>query len=235
VLRSAAHLFVADLDRPEIGAADCHHVERVLRLRVGETVTVADGRGGWRACAFAAGGELEPEGEIERDPVPSPSIGVGFALVKGEKPEWIVQKLTECGIDRICPFVAARSIVRWDEAKAARNVERLRRVALEAAMQSRRTWLPEVDPIRPFAAVAGLPGAALADVDGERPDLDRAPLLLVGPEGGWTEEERAVAGTTVRLGPTVLRAETAAVAAGVLLGALREGTVRPADPRVPRS
>jgi 16S rRNA (uracil1498-N3)-methyltransferase len=239
-----AHVFVDDLDAPVVGPDDRHHLERVLRLRVGEAVSASDGRGGFRACTFAGeGGRLEPAGEVERTPALSPVLAVGFALVKGEKPEWIVQKLTECGVDRILPFVAERSVVRWDEAKAARNAERLQRVAVEAAMQSRRVWLPSVAPVRPFAAVVaeGGDGVVLADADGGPLSLSLSvdgspPVVLVGPEGGWSAGERAAArGRFVRFGPTILRAETAAVAAGVLLSALRAGAVRPADGRGPRS
>jgi len=236
VRRAAAHVFVADLDRPEIGDDDRHHLERVLRLRVGEKVTASDGRGGLRVCAFAPGGALEPDGEIEVSAPPSPAIGVGFALVKAEKPEWFVQKLTECGVDRIVPVASARSIVRWDPAKATRSLERWRRVAVEAAMQSRRRWLPAVEPLRPFEGVVGGTGFALADPDGDPPDVERFPMVLVGPEGGWSDEERAAAaGRFVRFGPTVLRTATAAVAAGVVLVALRDGAVRSAHNRAPRS
>lgn len=234
-VRSAAHLFVAELERPEIAEVDRHHLERVLRLRAGETVTVSDGRGGLRVCTYVEGGSLEPVGDASVEPPPSPSIGVGFALVKSEKPEWIVQKLTELGVDRIVPFVAARSIVRWDEAKAARNLERLRRVAIEAAMQSRRRWLPTIEAVASFADVAAGEGVALADADGEPPSLAR-PTILVGPEGGWSDAERvAGSGRFVRFGRTVLRAETAAIAAGVLLSGLRESVVWPTDRREERS
>ena len=235
---AAAHVFVADLDDPVLDDADRHHLERVLRLRDGEGVTASDGRGGLRRCTFAAGGGLRAEGDVERAPAPAPPLAVGFALVKAEKPEWVVQKLTECGVDRILPFVAERSIVRWDEAKAARNLERLRRVAREAAMQSRRRWLPEVAEVRPFAAVAAGASVALADgaEDAAPLDLARWTTVLVGPEGGWSDAERAAGvGRRVRFGPTVLRAETAAVAAGVLLSALRDGAIRPGEARAPRS
>jgi 16S rRNA (uracil1498-N3)-methyltransferase len=231
VTSAAAHVFVADLDAPAIDDADRHHLDRVLRLRAGETVTVSDGRGGLRVCSFVTGGAPEPVGPAAWEPPPSPAIGVGFALVKGDKPEWVVQKLTECGVDRILPFVAERSVVRWDEAKAARNLERLRRVAREAAMQSRRRWLPAVEPLQPFAPLAGGAGVALADggADAGPPDPGRWPVVLVGPEGGWSDAERAAGtGRFVRFGPNVLRAETAAVAAGAVLVALRSGVVRPA-------
>jgi 16S rRNA (uracil1498-N3)-methyltransferase len=229
----AAHVFVDDVEAPVLRDDDRHHLERVLRLRDGEAVTASDGRGGVRPCSWA-GGSLRVAGEVERTPPPSPALGVGFALVKGEKPEWIVQKLTECGVDRIVPFVAERSVVRWDAAKAARNHERLARVAVEAAMQSRRVWLPVVEPVRPFADVVA--GAWLADAAGAAGPTSEVTTLLVGPEGGWSPAELAAAdGRFVRFGENVLRAETAAVAAGVLLAAVRSGAVRPADGRASRS
>ena len=102
-------------------------------------------------------------------------------------------------------------------------------------MQSRRVWLPDVAPLGPFAEVVNTPGAALADPDGDPPDPEVTPMVLVGPEGGWSATERSAANRVVRLGPTILRAETAAVAAGVLLSALRSGVVAPPEARVPRS
>lgn len=226
--RVAAHLFVADLERPEVADEDRHHLERVLRLRPGETMTVSDGRGGHRRCLLGAGLSLQPTAEVVWTPAPAPALSVGFALVKGERPEWTVQKLTECGIDRIVPFVGARSVVRWEPERADRHLARLRRIAREAAMQSRRVWLPAVEPVSDVATLAAAEGAivAIADPDGDAPGLAR-PFVLVGPEGGWSDDERKTAPATVRLGPHVLRTETAAVAAGVLLSALRARLVVP--------
>jgi 16S rRNA (uracil1498-N3)-methyltransferase len=220
---AAAHAFVADLDAPELSPDDRHHFERVLRLRPGEEVTVADGAGRWRRCRFAE--VLEPVGEIACDERPAPTLTIALALTKGERLDWAVQKLTEVGVDTIVPMAAARSVVRWHGAKAAQHVERLRRIARYAAMQSRRTWLPSVEDLRSFADLAARPEAAIAERGGNPPSLDR-PLVLVGPEGGWTTEERGAA-PAVALGPQVLRAETAAVAAGTLLAALRAGLVNP--------
>jgi 16S rRNA (uracil1498-N3)-methyltransferase len=167
---SAAHAFVADVGQPELRDEDRHHLERVLRLRVGETVTVSDGRGSWRACAFRVGAALEAVGEVCMEARPEPLVTVGFALVKGDRPEWAVQKLVEVGVDVIVPFTAARSVVRWDEEKAARNRDRLARVAVEAAMQSRRVWLPEVREISGLAEamVAAGAGAGAAGAAGAR-------------------------------------------------------------------
>ena len=215
-----AHAFVADLAAPELSDDDRHHLERVLRLVRGDVVTVADGAGSWRPCRF--GPVLEPDGPVVVEPAPAPAVTVAFAVVKGDRPEWTVQKLTELGVDRLVPVHSARSVVRWDGPRGERHLARLRRVAREAAMQSRRARLPEVESVTSFAEVAGRPGALLAEPGGRALATGDA-LVLVGPEGGWTAEELAAAPERVGLGPTVLRAETAAVAAGVLLTALRPG------------
>ena len=197
----------------------------MLRLRPGDEITVSDGRGGWRTCRL--GPALEPTGAVTRDERPAPEITVAFAPAKGERPEWAVQKLTELGVDRIVPFAADRSVVRWDGERAFRQAERLRRVVREAAMQCRRTWLPEVEEVAAFDEVAGRPGAVLADRDGGPPSLSPGPVL-VGPEGGWSPEEVALDLPRMAFGDHVLRAETAAVAVAALLGALRSGLVAPA-------
>ena len=217
-----AHVFVDDLAAPVLADGDRHHLERVLRLRPGDRVTASDGHGGWRTCTF--GPVLEPVGEVVRSDRPSPLVTVAFVPTKGDRPEWAVQKLTEVGVDRIVPVAASRSVVRWGADRGPAHVERLRRVAREAAMQCRRTWLPEVDDVTPFASVAALPGACLALPGGGPPSLGH-PVVLVGPEGGWSPEEVGAGLPAVALGPHVLRAETAAVLAGGLLCALRMGIV----------
>lgn len=220
-----AHAFVADLQHPTLDDADRHHLARALRIRAGDPVTVSDGRGGLRECRFDA--ELEPVGPITRAPAPEPRLTLAFALTKGERPEWTVQKLTELGIDEIVPFVARRSVVHWDDDRRVRNRDRLRRVAREAAMQSRRTWLPDVTDVLSFDEAARRRGAVLADASGsERPSL-RYTAVLVGPEGGWDDDERAHGLPAVVLAPSVLRAETAAVAAASMWCALRAGILRP--------
>jgi len=220
----AAHAFVADLEAPELAPEDRHHLERVLRLRAGEGLTVSDGAGRWRVCRF--GPQLEISGPVQVEARPEPEITVALALTKGERFEWAVQKLTELGVDRIVPLAAARSVVRWEGERAAGHVERLRRVARHAAMQSRRARLPAVAPVHDFRGAATLPGAAMAERGGDPPTL-ATPLILVGPEGGWDAEELGASLPRVGLGAHVLRAETAAVAAAALLTALRAGLVTP--------
>ena len=157
---------------------------------------------------------------------PTPEVTVAFAVVKGERPGWAVQKLTEIGVDRIVLLQTARSVVRWPLGEADKQLDRLRRVAREAAVQSRRVWLPVVGPVAPFDGVAAQPGVALAHPVGGPPSLDR-PTILIGPEGGWTDDELACGAPPISLGPSILRTETAAVVAGTLLCALRSATVRP--------
>ncbi|MFN0092379.1 MAG: RsmE family RNA methyltransferase [Acidimicrobiales bacterium] len=219
---SAAHVFVEDLAAPRLEASDRHHLERVLRLRRGAELTVSDGRGGLRSCRF--GPVLEPLGEVVVEPAPQPPITVAFSLVKGDRPAWIVQKLTELGVDRMIPLVAARSVVRWPPEKAAGHLERLHRVAREAAMQCRRTWLPVLEPTAAFAELAARSDACVADAWGGPPSLAR-PTVLVGPEGGWDDVERHAPAPKIVLGAHVLRAETAAVTAAALLVAIRLGIV----------
>ena len=224
---TAAHVFVEDLDALVLDPDDDHHLRRVLRLRAGEDVSASDGRGGWRPCTWTEAG-LEPAGEAGRSPAPTPAVTVGFALTKGDRPEWVVQKLTEAGVDVIAPFTAERSVVRWDGDKAARQHVRFARVAREAAMQSRRTWLPTVALLASFAELVAELGdtVALASPGGPGPTLDR-PALLVGPEGGFSPAELGRGLPTVGLGPTVLRAETAALATGLVLTWLRSGVLAP--------
>ena len=226
--RAAAHAFVADLSAPDLDDHDRRHLERSLRLRPGQPVTVSDGAGSWRMCSWGAGGELEPTGpEVDEGPAPAP-VTIAFAVTKGERPEWVVQKLTEIGVDAIVAFRAARSVVRWDDAKAAEHVARWRRVAREAAMQSRRTRLPVVSGVVAFGDLVGPIGSAgaLAAPGGGFLSLDR-PVLLIGPEGGWDPEEMACGLPAVGLGPTVLRAETAALAGAVVLCGMRDGIIPP--------
>lgn len=214
---ASALVFVDDLDAPVLDDADAHHLGRVLRLRGGAVVGVADGSGRWRPCTFDGRSVLEPAGEVLRPGAPPPPVTVGFAPPKGDRPELVVQKLTELGVDRVVVLATDRTVVRWTGERAERHLARLRRVAREAAQQCRRLTLPTVEA----GALADLlaVGAAVADPGGRAPRPgDRC--LLVGPEGGWSEAERSAMADRrtplVSLSPHVLRAETAAIAAGVV-------------------
>jgi 16S rRNA (uracil1498-N3)-methyltransferase len=235
-LRSAAaFVYVEELDAPVVSLPDAHHLSRSLRLRPGDAVTACNGRGSFRACRVArialglsdrrrgAPTEvtLEPDGPVRVTGQPEVQIGVGFALVKQDRSDWAVAKLTELGVDRIMPMICERSVVRPE---GPRRAERLARIAREAAMQSRRLFLPVVEaPRRVGDIVAELAlggGTALAEPGGGRLSLV-TPFVLVGPEGGWSPAELALRLPLVGLGDTILRTETAALAAAARLVALR--------------
>lgn len=227
---SAPHFFLDDLrgDRIELTGEDARHAARVLRLHPPEEITVSDGRGSvWRARITAVDpGRVQAE-VLERSSVeqPRPRVIACPAVPKSGKLDLVVQDLTEVGVDEIRPWMAARSVPRWDRTKAARQGDRLRAIAREAAKQSRRAFLPVVadpGPLRldeglfvvlheeaPEQLGSTLPAAAPGTV-----------LVVTGPEGGLTDEEIGSFGpdgVVANIGPTVLRAETAAVVAVVLV------------------
>ena len=215
--RGGPHAFVTDTDEPELSEGDRHHLANVLRLRTGDALTVSDGQGIWRPCTFGA--VLEPCGDPHHVPRAAREVAVGFALIKGGRPEVVVQKLTELGVDRIVLLNAERSIVRWDPDK-------------DGTRWFVSVGLPEKPRCSPPGSTACARGARIGRHVGigarcghgrtRRVPLDAAcSMLLVGPEGGWTSHELG-SRQGVGLGPTILRSETAAIAAGVLLTALRE-------------
>jgi len=220
------HVVVADVAHPVLAECDRRHLTGSLRLHDGDPLTVGDGRGSWVECVM--GPQPRTVGEIMRVPESALKVTVAFALVKGGRAETVVQKLTELGVDRIIPFTAARSIVKWDSSKASRKVERFRRVAVEAVMQCRRAWTPTIEDVWSFDEVVSLPGCAMSDMAGSRLGAENQ-MLMVGPEGGWTKAEISADVPKIRLAMPVLRAETAAIAAGTLLSAMRDGLVSAAS------
>ena len=166
---------------------------------------------------------------------PLPRLEIGFSWAKTERTEWAVAKLAELGLDLLTPLVADRTVVRPDRAAAVRREGRLRRIAREAAMQSRRPFLPEISTSQTLDEVLGRSSAceiALAEPGGSPISL-ATPVVLVGPEGGWSERELALVGNKVSLADGILRIETAAVVAGTLLTAMRSMAVVPASRGVP--
>jgi 16S rRNA (uracil1498-N3)-methyltransferase len=232
-VRATAHVYLDRLDDTAVvEGGDAHHLRRVRRVRAGEVLTAADGYGRWRTYdVVAATGErldLVATTGLVHEPRLAPQLTVAFALTKGDRPEVVVQKLTELGVDRVLLVRAARSVVRWNDDRAAAALDRLRRIAREAGAQSRRARLPVVDGVIDVADLAGRAGLVLADPRG-RPaaEVPWPPggdwVVAVGPEGGFDDAELARLGAAPRLavGPHVLRAETAAVAAAAALAGCR--------------
>jgi 16S rRNA (uracil1498-N3)-methyltransferase len=233
--RAAGFVYVDDLQVPRPSEDDAHHLLHVLRLRAGEVVIAADGAGAFVPCVVSEGAAssrgrgradassldvLEVSGEV-RSFAREPSRCVAFALPKGERAEWTVQKLTEIGIDDIVPLLTDRTVVRLSESEGLRRADRFRRIAREAGAQSRRLYLPVVavpttmeavletfDVVDDETAIAEPGGGLLTSA---------IRTVLVGPEGGWSERELDTIPTRVGLGSGVLRTETAALVAATLL------------------
>jgi 16S rRNA (uracil1498-N3)-methyltransferase len=209
--------------------AEAHHAAAVRRVRVGEHVTVGDGRGTW------LDGECESVSPREvvvrvtaRTVVPAarPRLVLVQALAKGDRDELAVQAATELGVDEIVPWQAARSVSRWDAAKAVKGRARWQTISREAAKQAHRAWIPEVTEPASTPQLVDLAATSrmivlepTADVRMSELDLDGDAdvVLVVGPEGGIAADElaslRAAGATLARLGETVLRTSTAGPAA----------------------
>lgn len=214
--RSAAHVFVDNINSPTLSDVDHHHLSRVLRLRDGQSVTCSDGRGQWRVCEWR-NDSVHVVGDTVSEAQPSVALTVALAPVKGDRTEDAVEKLVEIGLDRIVILAPVdHSVVRWDNQNSGKTMERIRRIVRAAAMQSRRVWLPEIEGPLALAEVLARPGAALAEPGGTT-DIGDVTTVVVGPEGGFSGAEVASAGKTVDLGGSVLRAGTAAVVAGALM------------------
>jgi 16S rRNA (uracil1498-N3)-methyltransferase len=220
-----AQAFVDNLVNPLLDDADAHHLLKVRRLRDGEMIVVADGSGAWRTCVIKEGA-LEAVSEIEIEPELE-DFGVAMAAVKGDRSEWAVAKLTELGATRIVALATDHAAVRWDGHATTKVLDRWRRVSIEAACQSRQVRLPRIEgPVR--LVDLSDQGVAMANLGGKTLTAD-VNLVAVGPESGWSEAELGLGLDQVELAGGVLRTETAAVAAGTLLGWLRGGTVPSED------
>ena len=211
------------------------HVSRVLRLGAGDALTVFDGRGGEFGAVIARGPRDAVEVDVgDHDAVDRESalgVELGQGICKGDRMDLVIQKATELGVREIRPVLCERTVVKLDPARAARRIAHWRAIAVHAAQQSGRTRVPEVAGVEGLDAWVARPGAgpglvlsprASASIAGLAAPFPANPVrLLVGPEGGLAPREveraRAAGFTELRLGPRVLRAETAAlVALGVL-------------------
>jgi 16S rRNA (uracil1498-N3)-methyltransferase len=203
----------------KLSSKEAHHLVEVLRLREGVEVSLFDGKG----SAVRARVRRIAAGEVELcilGPEPSResplSLTLAVAPPKGDRTSFLIEKLTELGVTRIVPLETERG-------RSGASLERWRRIALEACKQSGRSRSPEIADPRSFEEVlneernwiAAHPGAPPLS-----PSRVEAISALIGPEGGWSEQELALAAlrgvTFFGLGPRTLRTETAAIAAATL-------------------
>ncbi len=205
-------LAVEDPANPELSRDAHHHLRTVLRAREGEEVVVTDGRGAWSFCDVTASG-LTRVSDVVVDPVP-PATTLYLAPLKGDRAERSVAQATELGVGTIVPLLSEYVVVRWRGEARDKVLARWRRIAREACGQCRRTYFPVVtDPVE----VGHVPGdVAVAELGGD-PDWSGCASVAVGPEGGWAPGEWGVERRRLSLGPTVLRADTAAVVAAAVV------------------
>lgn len=193
-----------------------HHLRKVLRLRDGASVSVTDGAGGWCLATVVVDGShlrLDASTDVQVATSSERPITIAAAIPKGDRLDWMVQKVTELGVDRMVLLHSDRGVVRWKPDRVEHQLVRVQRIADEALRQSRRVFRLEI--VAPVAAVDVLGEYVVAEPDGRR--LGQGDTsVAIGPEGGWSAAELAVARDRVDLGPTILRTETAAVAASAL-------------------
>ncbi len=217
-----------------------HHVQ-VLRLRVGERVTLFNGDGGEYSAVLAAVERRRAEVEVKtfspREAEPGHAIALAQALPEGAKMDWIVEKAVEMGATAIQPLVAQRSVVRVDAERAAKKAAHWQGVIIAAAEQSGRNRLPLLSPVLPYPAWIAQqdmhkrlllsPRATESLADWARHHPPQAVTLVIGPEGGLSDDEEQAAirhgAICVAMGPRVLRTETAGLAAIAALQALWGG------------
>jgi 16S rRNA (uracil1498-N3)-methyltransferase len=211
--------------------AQAHHVARVLRLAAGDAVTLFNGDGAEYAGIIERASRervtVQVASRVEADREAPLAVTLAQAISSGERMDYTLQKAVELGVSAIQPLTSIRSVVKLDAARAERRLAHWRTVVAAACEQSGRNRVPPVAPVaglRQWLA-RGAAGDSLALLLSPRStaslrDLSRpagGAVLLAGPEGGYAPEEEDMARragyTPVRLGPRVLRTETAAVAA----------------------
>lgn len=216
--------------------AEARHAVTVGRLRIGESLSIGDGRGTVAlGIVSAVGTDYFSVGveSLRFTDEPSPALWLAQALAKNDRDELAVQAATELGVDGVVPWAAGRSIVKWEGPKVRKHEERWATILREAGKQAMRSRIPALRPLASSAEIAKLgtdfhlvvlDPAGPVQLSALVPD-DRDILLIVGPEGGIAPAElsrfAAAGGTIARLGESILRASTAGPAAiAVLNGAL---------------
>ncbi len=216
-------------------ADEARHLRDVLRLKAGDEVYVFNGLGHEYRCTIFETkrdtAELRVEAEVDpAKPESQLQLNLCVALLKGEKFDLVVQKTTELGVRKIIPLTTRYADIHLrDQSDATKRVTRWQRIALEAAKQSGRAFVPEISMPVAFESVSvdGL-GVMFSEREGQTlgslgslEDSPQAVTALIGSEGGWSDEEIASAQArdfhVITLGGRVLRAETAAIAVTVLL------------------
>ena len=214
--------------RAEISGDDARHLTRVLRVEAGQRYEISDNHNVYLAEIDTARKEHVTFRTIEKLAAPAPTVRLVLcaALIKFDHFEWMIEKATELGVSEIVPVETIRS-ERGLERAAHKRVERWRRIAREAAQQSRRSQVPQIDDpqtLKQFLTMSPRDEKRIVLAESERVTMlqdcldgsDAQVQIAIGPEGGWAEEELSLfhekGWQAASLGPRILRAETAAIA-----------------------
>lgn len=233
-LRSLPRVFIegASSDAPiDLPKAEIEKLRKVLRLESGDEIAVLPNDGSLIRCELK-GHSAMPKSVEWPDVEPKRHVTIAQALPKGERLETVLRMGTELGVSRFVVFPAIRSVARWEASRIHEKFRRLRAILTEAAEQSYRARIPEIEWLSSFQDVLKLfpKAVVLSEMESERRSfVERVKgnevCLVVGPEGGWDPKEVAlIVDRGVTLGPLVLRTDTAGVAAACLslLGPVRE-------------
>ncbi len=224
-------------NRALITGGEARHITTVLRLEPGREITLLDGRGTMYRARIITTGKERVETlllDSEKETMPGPTLHLGQGLAKGDKMDFIVQKATELGVAVIHPYISQHSVIRADESRKQKKNARWQKIALEACKQCNRSHPPTCMPIVDFESLVR--ASSEADLKlilwegeesrslGQALPTGKKPhsiMLLIGPEGGFSEQEVRRAAEcgflSVRLGRRVMRTETAALAATAIV------------------
>jgi 16S rRNA (uracil1498-N3)-methyltransferase len=227
--------YAAEIRQPdtELPEDQSHHARHVLRLETGAAIILFDGRGHWARAILRVEKRTiraQVEGDVQTDPPVRQQLTIATAVPKADRAEWLVEQVSQLGASCVQWLETDRGVVKPKES-AGGKMEKFRRLAIESAKQCGRTHVLEVASMQSLAATLGAgPWDAILWLEphegksvGELalPAEGRV-LALVGPEGGWSERERALLAQTagirrIRLTPTILRIETACAAVAALV------------------
>jgi len=239
--RSKSLVFTEDLGRITLDDSIWHHLINVLRIDSGHLLAVSDGNGSYqifRTLATIAALRTAkavrpsnkktsqhhfhdffiPQTEIIYTPKNSKEIAIGLAICKTDRLEWAIQKLTEVGVDHIWLLAAERSQIKSSGTKL--NYDRLRKIILEAASQAKRPRLCLLHELcsvqNGYLEMSQIGKVAFAEPGGDKFSAELS-AIMIGPEGGWTQDELGLSQNRISISDAILRVETAAVISGYLL------------------
>lgn len=228
---ASSFVYVKDLNSCQLDQESYHHLKNVLRIKDKEYAIISDGKGKWRLCESNLlktepnKSDLIPISEICSINTEHHNISIGFSITKTSNSELCVQKLTELGIKNIVPFISDRTTIKLNGQTEIKLHSRFLKIAKSAGEQSRNPYLPNISSITTFKQIVSDLGTKVAIMDKQGKSLTSEliatkDILLIGPEGGFSQKELEKVKDKFTLGQTVLRSETATIATAALVNYL---------------